>query len=282
MAQTTIESWKWDYHQVTNRVYRDTSDKIIISTHEGTWLSVAIGAYCALIQNNLPAEANEVASVILEDIKFEENLVKKLYQEKDHLAFLTIAPLIAHNFGDLDRVMVQWDMHESNEFCKSIYKLGHQVNESYSDLLVYIGQVNKAITSNENHRHMALRAPKCLRKSCDFLVPVGPFMDHWGVKLGSSEKLSLSEKAEIIVALFEGFKREDKTLGYARTFKGLIAQLPQGMDSLDEFLSFDFLQEIKTSEFIKIAAIDQQTFERSYIEKLDQFECPITGHKFNS
>lgn len=280
MAQITIDSWKWDFEQVTNRKSYNRINDEVMSTHEGTWLSVAIGAYCALIQNNLKERANEVADVILAEIKKEEQLLLQLREDKDHINFLRAAPLMAHNFGDLDRVMVQWQMDQEDPFCKQIFKLGHIPNKAYSPILAFTGKVNKQFSSKENHRHMSMRQPKCLRRSKDFLIPVGPFMDNWGETLGNSEKLSLEEKAEIVSAFFEGYKRQDEAFGYSRAFGAMMRTFEDGLDTLEEYIPFDTYKEIKTSPFKAIADKTLEEFESTYIKDLNNFKCAETGLQF--
>lgn len=280
MARITIDSWTWDYEQVTNRKSYNRLNKQVMSTHEGTWLSVAIGAYCALIKHKLTDLAQEVADVILAEIEKEEKLLIQLREDRDHINFLRAAPLMAHNFGDLDRVMVQWNMNEEDQFCKQIFKLGHKLNESYSSILVYTGQVNKKFSSKENHRHMSMRQPKSIRKSHKFLIPVGPFMDQWGEDIGKSSLLTIEEKAEVASALYDGFTRQDEAFGYCRAFGAFIRNLEGGIDELGLHLPFDLFQEIKKSEFSIISNIPLIEFEQKYIDELDNFECPITKMKF--
>jgi hypothetical protein len=278
MARITIDSWTWDYEQVTNRKSYNSFNNEVMSTHEGTWLSVAIGAYCALISNDMNELASEVADVIKAEITKEEQLLLRLREERDHINFLRAAPLMAHNFGDLDRVIVQWDMLEE-DFCKSIYKLGHIINQSYDPILVYTGKVNKQFASKENHRHMAMRQPKCLRRSHKFLIPVGPFMDKWGEELGKTDLLNAQEKAEIIAALFDGYKRQDQAYGYCRAYGALKASCSD-FDEVETWISFDVANEIKGSEFTKIAETSIEDFEARYIKELDEFVCSETGLKF--
>jgi hypothetical protein len=280
MARTTIDSWAWDYSQVTNRKSYNSSNGEILSTHEGTWLSVAIGAYCALVKNKKTQLAQEMADLILREIKKEEDLLIQLREERGHINFLRSAPLMAHNFGDLDRVMVQWKMDEEDAFFKRIFKLGHQLNPAYSEILVYTGKINQEFSSKENHRHMSMRQPKCLRKSYKFLVPVGPFMDQWGSDLGASSDLELHEKAEIISAFYEGYKRQDQAFGYIRAFKNLILELDGGLNSLEEFLPFDLFAEIKSSDFFELTKVSTLDFENGYKERLEKFVCPETGLSF--
>lgn len=280
MAKLTIESWQWDYEQVTNRKSYNPARGQVMSTHEGTWLSVAIGAYNALMKNKQLGLAQDMADVILAEIDKEEKLLIELREKRDHINFLRTTALMAHNFGDLDRVIDQWQMNTADPFHQRIYKLGHYLNASYSPILAYAGQVNKAFLANENHRHMSMRQPRCLRKSSKFLIPVGPFMDDWGKVLGESSILSNEEKVEIIAAFHEGFTRQDQAYGYIRAYHGLIGSLPNGVESLERDLPFDFYQTLKKSKFAKLAEQSREEFEEMFKNKLNEFVCPVTQIKF--
>ncbi|MCR9203075.1 MAG: hypothetical protein NXH75_00750 [Halobacteriovoraceae bacterium] len=280
MAKVTMKSWKWDYGQVTNRKSYNRLNSEVMSTHEGTWLSVAIGAYCALVKNKKTQLAEEMAELILAEIKKEETILIQLREDRDHINFLRAAPLMAHNFGDLDRVMIQWEMDENDSFYKRIFKLGHQLNPQYDPILVYTGKVNKEFSSKENHRHMSMRQPRCLRKSYKFLIPVGPFMDDWGHALGSSEQLSIPEKAEIVAAFFEGYKRQDQAFGYIRAYKTLLENVEGGLAAFEQDLPFDLIAEIKKSKFSELANISREEFEGDYSKRLSEFVCPETGIRF--
>lgn len=280
MAKLTIDSWTWDYSQVTNRKAYNLARNQVMSTHEGTWLSVAIGAYCALMKNKRQALAALVAEVIIAEADKEEALLLGLREKRDTINFLRASALMAHNFGDLDRVIDQWQMSEDDPFKKRIYKLGHKLNESHSPILFYAGLVNKEFLSVENHRHMSLRQPKCLRNSSKYLVPVGPFMDDWGELLGFDHELTLLEKAEIISAFFEGYKRQDQAFGYIRAFRGLISQLPDGLRSLEAHMPFDLVLEIKKSKFYESAQIPKDEFEQNLSERLLKFSSPLLSYQF--
>jgi len=279
MAKITLDSWTWDYSQVTNRKSFNPKNQQVMSTHEGTWLSVAIGAYCALKKHKRPL-AEDLREMILAEIQKEEALLTELREERDSINFLRSCALMAHNFGDLDRVIDQWEMPLDDPFRLRIYKLGHQLNSNYSPILVYAGQVNKAFLSVENHRHMSLRQPKCLRRSGDFLVPVGPFMEKWGQILGESDKLSLADKGEIVAALFDGFNRQNQALGYPRAFGAMMRALLRGIDTLVADIPFDLAIEIKKSKFWGIAQESEEEFAKSMTQKLENFVCPSTGLKF--
>ena len=280
MAKLTIDAWTWDYSQVTNRKAYNRANNQVMSTHEGTWLSVAIGGYCALMKNKKTLLANQMAEVIIAETEKEEKLLLNLQESRDHINFLRASALMAHNFGDLDRVIDQWQMSDDDPFKKRIYKLGHQLNEHYSPILFYTGLVNKEFLSVENHRHMSLRQPKCLRNSEKYLVPVGPFMDEWGKLLGEDHELNLLEKAEIISALFEGYKRQDKAFGYIRAFRGMVDHLPDGLRTLEAEMPFDLVVEIKNTSFYEQSFIDKAEFENNLAERFFKFTSPLVDYIF--
>ncbi|MCF8058362.1 MAG: hypothetical protein K9K67_03640 [Bacteriovoracaceae bacterium] len=278
MVKTTIESWKWDYSPMTNRVSYNSTP---MSTHEGTWLSVAIGAYCATKKQKRADLAQMLEDVILEEVKKEEEILLHLVETQDHLNFLRAAPLMAHNFGDLDRVIIQWNMDLEDPFIKRIYKLGHNLNPNYSEVLVYTGKVNKAFSSKENHRHMALRVPKCLRRSNKFLIPVGPFMDDWGEDLIKANILTLTEVGEVVAALYDGFLRQVEAFGYIRGFRGILNQLENGLADLESALPFDLIRDIKKSEFYRLSEVSRETFEADYKAELEKFRTPDVNFQFS-
>ncbi len=279
MVEMTIDSWSWDYTPMTDRKSY-TKDNKVISTHEGTWLSVAIGAYCASMTHKREDLALRVKEVILKEIKKEEALLQELKKNQEHINFIKATPLVAHNFGDLDRVMVAWDMHEKDEFCKSIYKLGHIPNKEYDSIIVYGGRVNKVFTAKENHRHLSLRKSKALRKSNKFLVPVTPFTYEWANRIGTSDEITAEEKAEIITCLFEGCKREAEATGYAIAISEILNCLG-GISALEQYLPFDFIKELKDSSYLKEVPESQEWYYKNLEIKLNNLICDVTSLKFN-
>jgi hypothetical protein len=105
-------------------------------------------------------------------------------------------------------------------------------------------------------------------------------MDEWGTTLGSTDLLNLEEKAEVVAALFDGFNREAEAFGYCRAFGSMMNELPDGLDTLEQYLAFDAIAAIRKSPFFEIAKQTREEFEAGYIKRLNDFECPITGLKF--
>lgn len=274
MARTTIDSWKWDYSEVTNRKTYNLKNHEVMSTHEGTWLSVAIGAYAALKMHRRPELALEMQEVILQEVQKEQEILLSLVEQKDHKNFLRSCALMAHNFGDLDRVIEQWKLTTDDPFIKRIYKLGHQKNEHYHEIFPYAGEMNKRVMAIENHRHMSMRMVKGLRCSKDFLIPIGPFMDDWGVVLGSSVKLTLEDKALLIQAFQEGHSRQDMAFGYARALNGLLSAVDGGIDAFEQYISMDKMQELKKSKLMQLSSISREEFEDEFLKVMTTFSPP--------
>ena len=105
-------------------------------------------------------------------------------------------------------------------------------------------------------------------------------MDTWGGVLGSTKNLSLAEKGEIVCAFLEGFKRQDQALGYTRAYRGLLNALPNGLETLEQDIPFDVVQELKTSRFGELAKIPEDEMVNHYKKKLEEFVCPVTKLKF--
>jgi hypothetical protein len=284
MVKNTIDAWKWDYSSVTARKVHlgNGSSEAWLSTHEGTWLSVAIGACIFLWKHNLPRQ-QEVKEIILEEIKKEEIILNTLREEQNAVDFLKTSALMAHNFGDLDRVMDQWLLPSEHELRKQVYKLGHQLNNSYSSIFVFAGQVNKAFLAQENHRHMSLRQAKGLRKAPLFLVPIGPFMYDWGREIAQSSLLTISEKAEVLVSLFEGWKRQDWAQGYVRAFAGFMSYFSSPNEMFEYFirnLAIDFIRDLQKSKFYAQALVPEAAFLENYFTEFRKFSCPLTHLNF--
>ena len=105
-------------------------------------------------------------------------------------------------------------------------------------------------------------------------------MDDWGELLGRDLDLTLPEKAEIVTAFFEGYKRQDQAFGYARAFRGLISQLPDGLRSLEAHMPFDLVLEIKQSKFYEYAQISKEEFEKNLSDRLLKFSSPLVDYHF--
>ena len=126
--------------------------------------------------------------------------------------------------------------------------------------------------AEENHRHFALRKPRALRKSRDLIVPIGPFFDAWGRRVGKHINLSFEDIAEIVECLIEGWHKLDgKAYGYARALSGIESVFPGGLNQLSNYLPARAAREMRSGPLRALIAVSQDRFEKQWNHKALQF-----------
>lgn len=242
MVDHVIEASTWDTRAVSRRWVASPESGRVLTGHGGEWLSIAAGAYCALRRRS-PGTSTELAQRIVAEMKHEQEVYSELKRAGDGVGLLKAATLIAHNLGDLDRVMDLWGLPETDALRQSAYQAAHSdapparsgspgPGLKIRAILAEAGDLNKAFMAAENHRHFALRAPKCLRKTPELLIPIGPFFDEWGAR--ATQLLSAAELGEVVEALVSGFARLNSAaragargpVGYARALAGIEGAVP--------------------------------------------------------
>ena len=236
MAALVRESRGWDFKLVTERYACGVGDyvKDALSGHLGEWFTVASGAYCALGKYS-EQEARIVREALLSDISDETNrhseVFGSLWRANDGVGSLKASAAIAHNFGDLDRVMDMWALPASDPLRTSFYKLAAEPFDQNGKLrhlgrLWVAGELYKSMIDGssmalENHRHFALRKPRSLRRSRELLITTGPFLDDWGAKVAQSLSDHPDDLVEVVLALVHGKERLPLAVGYVRALLGI-------------------------------------------------------------
>lgn len=230
MAGLVLESLKWDFRPVTARLQVSVDGSTYVCGHQGEWFTVAAGAYAAHRESD-PELAKEILGRVVGELRAEAALYAGLRRAKDGAGCLKACTAIAHNLGDLDRVIDQWELPEGDALRMAVYKLGHEGSKAAGlpaaekALLIEAGNLNKAFMASENHRHYPLRKPRGLRRGLELLLPTGPFFDSWGEAVGRSRLLEDRDRIEIAEALLEGFQKLSSPkvplYGYARALAGL-------------------------------------------------------------
>ncbi len=232
MADVVIEALDWDYSPVTARTARLGEE--LVSTHEGTWFSVAAGAYAAL-RAEAPKKAAEVLDVALAEARREADLFRRLYESGDALQTLKACALLAHNYGDFDRVMDMWELAQDDPLRRLCYDAARPGSPLFGGWPAFAGEVNKRFLAAENHRHLALRQARALRAKPSLLLPVGPFYDDWGERM--ARELSPEGCGEAVRALVDGWQRQKvKAAGYPRALAGVLAAFAGGFSRLAGFI----------------------------------------------
>lgn len=230
-ARLVLESASWDYRPVTAR--RVDTPEGPLSTHEGTWFSVAAGAYAACRGIGSPLAADVLAAMRAEAGR-EDRAYAAL--RGDALDFLRASALVSHNFGDCDRVIDQWELPPGDALREALYDAAKPGSPLFGGRLGVGGRLHRLYLGADNHRHYPLRAPRALRRSADLLLPVGPFFDEWGRTVARHPDLSPEDKAEVVRALVDGWARLHEPPGYARALAGIVGSFAGGREKLKRLL----------------------------------------------
>ena len=302
MAQLVLESRKWDFTQVSSRfVYGAAGspwEKEPLSGHLGEWFTVSAAAYCALEHFADPLaqeKRQELLDQIADEVHRHSEIFGSLWRANDGLSCLKAAASIAHNFGDLDRVMDMWDLNIGDPLRLQFYKLGSMPFDPDKKLRylgrlwvageLYKSSIDGSSMALENHRHFALRKPRCLRQSLALLIPIGPFFDDWGRRVARSlmspEGTPSETTFEVVEALMHGWDRLPKTVGYGRALRGIMEIHPElrpevrsevrseVRPGVRSGLRSDFRMEAlpKVSNFRSVLEIPQERFEKNWSDQ---------------
>lgn len=262
MWRTTEESLGWDYSHATHKVVSQNPQSRV-STHEGTWFSVAVGAYAAAIKLKNEAWKNRLFEIIATEMEREASICEYWFKE-DPLSFIRLTPLISHNLGDFDRVVELSHLPKHDPLVTKYHLLG----ERPGTLFYLACQFYKKHMSADGHRHFALRNPKCLRLHHELLLGIGPFHEKWGEMIALTPLLTIGEKAEVALELADGWQRlKGDTWGYARAFSGFQRTIPR-MKDIHECWSAKQIKLSQEAAFQTRVKLSDQTFRQRYLKAL--------------
>lgn len=278
LKDAVMDSRGWECRFVSRRFVLHPQSGEVLSGHAGEWLSTigaCYGALCRALKARkvdaggdstaLEGAVKEVATAILDEVNREAGIYAALKKARDGIGVLKASTIIAHNLGDLDRVLDLWEIPAKDALKSRVYKAGLEDPSRFGGVLVEAGALNKAHMAVENHRHFPLREPKCLRRRADMLVPLGPFLDEWGLCVGGHDALTVEEKAEVVVVLVEGHERLNKVpggpMGYARALAGLLERFPGGMSVLEDLVSARIARTLKAGPLRMLIGVPRKRFE---------------------
>ncbi|MBK8172295.1 MAG: hypothetical protein IPK60_18385 [Sandaracinaceae bacterium] len=215
------EAESWDPRQVSNRWILDSQEGVL-SGHDGEWFSVRAGA----LGRAIALRSEELTAKLEKQIRDQLDRHARIYTklaDSNALEALKAATVIAHNLGDLSRVVDTWEKGDdrTEALRHDFTRLGHEPREAYGTLFVEVGAVNKAVMADENHRYLPLRKPRVLRAKKEFAIPFGPFFDSWGERLATDELIGERELGEIVDTIIQGVTTLPKCAAYTRALAGI-------------------------------------------------------------
>jgi hypothetical protein len=127
----------------------------------------------------------------------------------------------------------------------------------------------------ENHRFLALRKPRALRRSRDLLLPLGPWFDSWGETVARSELLDDAERADVVTALIELHHSSSQQDGCLRALAGIHRATRGGLASYLRALPARLRKEALRGRIRESIDIDPEHFE-TRVEK--RFRAALAQH----
>ena len=194
-----------------------------LSGHDGEWFSVRSGALGRALLLGLADEAAALAALIDAELDREERLfADAVATGAPAHTTLALATIVAHNLGDLSRVVDAWPKAlAAHPFKERFSRLGHADGPRRRSAFVLAGALNKELMALENHRFLALRKPRALRRGRELLLPLGPWFDTWGATIARTALLDDTERAEVIAALIDLHLSSPRQEGCLRALAGI-------------------------------------------------------------
>jgi hypothetical protein len=182
---------------------------------------------------------------------------------------LGLATILAHNLGDLSRVVDAWPNTPGSEELRVRYsRLAHVDGPRRSASFVLAGTLNKELMAVENHRFLALRKPRALRRSRDLLLPLGPWFDMWGETIARSALLNDAERAEVVAALIELHLSSQQQDGCLRALAGIHRGTRGGLTSYLPALAARLRKEALRGRIREAIDIDAEHFKARMEKRL--------------
>ena len=234
-----------------------------LSGHDGEWLSVRAGALGRALVLRLEGEATLLGEEIDAELEREQRVfAEALERGAPAMTTLALATTIAHNLGDLSRVVDAWPKGaRESELCARYSRLGHADGARQRSGFLVAAALNKELMAHENHRFLALRKPRALRRSRALLLPVGPWFDAWGETVCRSELLDDADRAEVVAALVELHLRSSTQEGCLRALAGMHRETRGGLSSYGTALPARLRKELGRGRIREAIDVPQERFE---------------------
>ncbi|MFO0626717.1 MAG: hypothetical protein U0325_13970 [Polyangiales bacterium] len=236
-----IDAWEhWPVREVSARVVETAAGPL--SGHDGELLSVRAGALGRALSLEADAVVERIVAQIDATLARHAAAFDAVADARGReLDALRLAPTIAHNLGDLSRVVTEWPAKSARaaQLRARYGRLGHDDGAVSDARFVRVAELNKQVTAAENHRFLPLRAARPLRLSRALLIGLGPFFDAWGETVARDPLFDDGAAGDlqggigaVVTALLEGHAAAPHLQGYLRALAGIHAARPGGLDAV--------------------------------------------------
>ncbi|PCJ57650.1 MAG: hypothetical protein COA79_15505 [Planctomycetota bacterium] len=271
MINASIKVKQWNVSVVSIRTLADL-DFGKLSGHDGERFTLLMGGLGWCLKMGWKELSNKLEMEIDREIDRENKIfIKYLHKKGDELNLLKSSAIIAHNLGDLSRVLATWVVSPDvlDKYSSKYFELG--LKKVDDKKFFEMGLINKYFTVHDNHRHLALRDAKCLKSVQDFLLPLGPFFDYWGETLAKHPLIKQNDIVEIVNALLDGCERIPEQKGYSRALASFHRMLPKGLKSIEKKIAKTHVKTLKGLKIEEAAKISPQSFESRISKQVRMF-----------
>jgi len=237
-----------------------------LSGHDGEWLAVRAGALGRALVLGLDREVALLAEQLDAELNREHDaFTAALGRGAPAKTVLALAATVAHNLGDLSRVVDAWPRAPgAAELQKRYSRLGHPDGPGPRASFVIAGVLNKELMAHENHRFLALRKARALRRSRELLLPVGPWFDAWGERIARSAHLDDGDRAEVVTALLELHGSAPAQQGCLRALAGIHRATRGGLGYYAAALPARLRKEIGRGRIRDALDVSRERFETRF------------------
>lgn len=244
----------------------------IVSGHDGEWLSVmagALGRFMALGDEEYVALSRE--AIHKELIREARAFVDVCLTPGREIDTMRVAMSVIHNLGDLNQGISFWSgPNRKSESALQFERLAQENVTGYGGVFQRPGDLYKELLASEGHRHYPLRAVKPLRRAAELMLPLGPFLDEYGARLATTDKLDGAERAEALEAIVRGCKKVPNQHGYYRAIAGFREASTRAFDDAVNRMPTGSQKLLKEPEMRQKLAVQRRSFESTYIKRVEQ------------
>jgi hypothetical protein len=247
-----------------------------VSGHDGEWLAVRAGALGRAAVLGAADLVDRLVADLDAELEREGRALDQAFAMESPVdRVLSLATILAHNLGDLSRVVEAWPRHPELAAIRTRYaRLGHPEAQGSRSSFVRAGILNKALMAPENHRFLPLRKARALRASRAHLLPIGPWFDAWGEHVARS--FEEREAAEVATALLELHVSSPDQQGCLRALAGMHRATRGGIEALVHLLPARLRKEAVRGRVREALDVTEDHFrariERRYRREREQMD----------
>ena len=170
------EAATWDVHLVSARVVHG------VSGHDGEWFSVRAGRARARHRDRREATSPRGSQAAIDAELAREHAVLVETRRAAMRSSSCSASRRSRTTSAISRASSTRGppSPRTPHYVQHTRVSAMTASARFGDAFVRAGVLNKAVMADENHRFLALRKPRGLRRSRELLLPIGPFFDDWG------------------------------------------------------------------------------------------------------